>query len=275
MKTIKNYLDGDIEVNPLSFFDSIGAIIFQFLIAFVLSLCLEFILNLFLQKDLGDFLASILTSILSLYIFFRYYFKYSCEESKGKSENYMCPITIRTLLMVLLITLSYRLILSVPLTPVLDFLESKSLVLSKLISLVEKKPTHFLLMDAFILGPIFEEFFHRGVILNGLLKKYSVKKSILLSSLIFGVIHLNLPQMLNAFLFGILLGYIYIKTKSLYSCIFAHIIANTSGSAIDYLQSNTSVLFSNIFMLVLGFILLGCFIILYRKNQMIKEDISL
>lgn len=275
MKTIKNYLDGDIEVKPLSFFDSIKVKIFQLLIAFMLSLCLEFILNLFLEKDLGDFLASILTSILSLYIFFKYYFKYSSEESKGKSENYMRPITIRTLLMVLLITLSYRLILLVPLTPILDFLESKSLVLSKLLSLLENTPNHFALMDAFIIGPIFEEFLYRAVILNGLLKKYSVKKSILLSSLIFGVAHGNLPQMLNAFLFGILFGYIYIKTKSLYSCIFAHIIANTSVVPIDYLQSNTSVLFSNIFMLVLGFILLGCFIILYRKNQMIKDNLSL
>jgi membrane protease YdiL (CAAX protease family) len=74
-----------------------------------------------------------------------------------------------------------------------------------------------------------EELVFRGVILAGLLKKYSVKKSIIISSLLFGIIHLNGIQFINAFFLGIFIGYIYVKTKSIYLCMYFHILFNIIG----------------------------------------------
>jgi len=79
-----------------------------------------------------------------------------------------------------------------------------------------------------ITAPIFEELLFRGIILNGLLNKYknSSKKAIIYSAVVFGLVHLNIPQGINAFIGGIILGLIYYYTKSMKLSIFAHFINN-------------------------------------------------
>ena len=49
----------------------------------------------------------------------------------------------------------------------------------------------FSFMTIAIAAPILEESIFRGIILDGLLKKYSPLKSILVSSILFGIVHLN------------------------------------------------------------------------------------
>lgn len=79
-----------------------------------------------------------------------------------------------------------------------------------------------------IVAPIFEELLFRGIILNGLLNKYknNSKKAIIYSAIVFGVVHLNIPQGINAFIAGIILGFIYYNTKSMKLSIFAHFVNN-------------------------------------------------
>ena len=42
--------------------------------------------------------------------------------------------------------------------------------------------------------------------------------------MVFGLVHLNIPQGINAFIGGIILGFIYCYTKSMKLSIFAHFI---------------------------------------------------
>lgn len=86
-------------------------------------------------------------------------------------------------------------------------------------------PTVLLIGGAFV-GPICEEIIFRGVILEGFLRKYDPMKAILFSALIFGIIHLQPLQVVGAFFSGAVLGWIYYKTRSLWVCIFIHIINN-------------------------------------------------
>ncbi|MBW6479991.1 MAG: CPBP family intramembrane metalloprotease [Bacteroidales bacterium] len=88
-----------------------------------------------------------------------------------------------------------------------------------------------------IAAPILEEFIFRGIILDGLLKSYSPLKSILFSSLLFGIVHLNPWQFVSAFLFGIMAGWVYYKTANLALPILMHFAVN--------LFSVLSVQFSN------------------------------
>ena len=44
--------------------------------------------------------------------------------------------------------------------------------------------------------------------------------------MVFGLVHLNIPQGINAFIGGIILGFIYCYTKSMKLSIFAHFINN-------------------------------------------------
>lgn len=77
-----------------------------------------------------------------------------------------------------------------------------------------------------VFAPIFEEIIYRGIILEQLSKRYSMTTSIVVSGFIFGLIHFNLHQSVNAFFIGIILGFIYLKTKSLLLCMFWHFANN-------------------------------------------------
>jgi len=77
-----------------------------------------------------------------------------------------------------------------------------------------------------IAAPICEEWLCRGVITKGLLRHGSPLRAILWSAFIFAVIHMNPWQAVPAFILGMLLGYVYWKTRSLIPCIFIHFVNN-------------------------------------------------
>jgi membrane protease YdiL (CAAX protease family) len=85
-----------------------------------------------------------------------------------------------------------------------------------------------------IAAPILEELIFRGIILDGLLKKYSPIKSILISSLLFGLVHLNPWQFVTGLIVGIFSGWVYYRTRSLSFSIIIHAAANLSGFLMRY-----------------------------------------
>ncbi|MDV3428984.1 MAG: CPBP family intramembrane metalloprotease [Bacillota bacterium] len=77
-----------------------------------------------------------------------------------------------------------------------------------------------------VVAPISEEIIFRGMVLKGFLKHYSVRKSIILSALLFGIAHMNPWQFVSAFAAGIVLGWWYVKTDSIITTIFGHALNN-------------------------------------------------
>lgn len=86
-----------------------------------------------------------------------------------------------------------------------------------------------------IVGPVMEEIIFRGIVLDGLLKNYKPKFSILISSAVFAIIHMNPAQTASAFIAGLLLGWVYYRTRSLWPCICIHIINNGLFTALSLL----------------------------------------
>lgn len=81
-----------------------------------------------------------------------------------------------------------------------------------------------------ILAPLAEEVVFRGAILRTLLGIMSKKNhwvAIMISAAIFGIVHANLAQFINALLMGLLLGWMYYRTGSLVPGILLHWINNT------------------------------------------------
>lgn len=85
------------------------------------------------------------------------------------------------------------------------------------------------ILSSLVLAPIFEETIFRGVLLRGLLTRYSPLFSILVSSLLFALIHINISQILPALLLGLLFGLIFVKTHSLIFTGFLHFVANLTA----------------------------------------------
>ena len=77
-----------------------------------------------------------------------------------------------------------------------------------------------------VVAPFTEELLFRGIILRGFLNRYKVSEAIMVSALLFGVIHLNIFQFLGAFFIGILFAWWFVKTRSLLPCIFGHVLNN-------------------------------------------------
>lgn len=89
-------------------------------------------------------------------------------------------------------------------------------------------------------APMLEELLFRGIILEGFLKRYSPWKAILLSSFLFGLIHLNPWQFVVAFGLGNMLGWLYWKTGSLLPCIFLHYVNNTLATISNFMTPEVS-----------------------------------
>lgn len=91
-----------------------------------------------------------------------------------------------------------------------------------------------------VLAPVFEEIIFRGIMLDGLLERYSPTKSILLSSMLFGLVHLNPWQLVTGLVIGIFAGWIFYRTRSLAMCIIIHATANLSGFIIRLFSDASS-----------------------------------
>lgn len=90
-------------------------------------------------------------------------------------------------------------------------------------------------ISACIFAPIMEEVIFRGFFLNRMAYKWGVKRAIIISSLIFGFGHVDI---IGAFLFGVVMSLLYIKTKSLWTNIIVHALNNTVVSIIQFTDSS-------------------------------------
>lgn len=92
-----------------------------------------------------------------------------------------------------------------------------------------------------IAAPIFEELVFRGIVLEGFLKQYSVRKSILWSAFFFGLFHLNPWQFVTAMVLGIFIGWVYHRTRSLLPCMAIHAFANGTSFLLSALLPEETV----------------------------------
>lgn len=77
-----------------------------------------------------------------------------------------------------------------------------------------------------IFAPLLEEFICRGVVLGSLRKRFGVVVAWLGSSLFFGIMHLYPAAVINACIMGLILGYIYLLTNSIWSSVILHAVNN-------------------------------------------------
>lgn len=90
-----------------------------------------------------------------------------------------------------------------------------------------------------IVGPIGEEVLFRAGAISQLRKYgWSSSAAIAISALLFGIAHMNPVQTIYATILGLLLGWVYIRTKSLILCIVLHILNNLSSVIISTLVEN-------------------------------------
>jgi membrane protease YdiL (CAAX protease family) len=129
---------------------------------------------------------------------------------------------LRLLPLVVIATIGATVGLAVPLTsliPVPDFLRNFFIEMST-------RTGPFSFIAIVIVAPVMEEILFRGIILDGFLKRYTPAKSIIVSSLLFGAVHLNPWQFVTGVILGSLAGWVYYRTGSLTLTILIHLSNN-------------------------------------------------
>ena len=121
---------------------------------------------------------------------------------------------------------------------------------------------------AVIMAPIFEEIVFRGIIQIGLINKgMNPATAIIISSVVFGLVHANPWQFVGAVLLGSVLGFVYYKTKSLLLPILLHAFNNLCSSLLIFYGDSES--FADVFrlsqwiVLAIGIILFAVFYYLF------------
>ena len=79
-----------------------------------------------------------------------------------------------------------------------------------------------------VIAPVLEEMLFRGVILRAFLLRYPPGTAIVHSAAIFGLAHMNIYQFVSALAMGLVLGWLYERTRSLLPCIVLHAASNTT-----------------------------------------------
>ena len=94
-------------------------------------------------------------------------------------------------------------------------------------------PVWFLAVGA-ILAPLVEEIFFRGFLFQGFRARYGWGRALLLSSLIFGIAHLDPVALFPTFLLGCLLAYLYQRSNSIWPGVIFHTMINSLGLCAAY-----------------------------------------
>ena len=78
------------------------------------------------------------------------------------------------------------------------------------------------LLQVCVLAPVIEEILMRGYVFDGLSASHGSIVALLVSSLLFALLHFNMVQTLSALVCGLIIGLIYLRTGSLLCSILTH-----------------------------------------------------
>jgi membrane protease YdiL (CAAX protease family) len=84
-----------------------------------------------------------------------------------------------------------------------------------------------LTINVVLIAPIAEELCFRGLMFNRLLAAFPFWTANVIQAAVFGLIHFSLIQSIYAFLFGLMLGWIYHRTGRFSAVVAAHIAFNS------------------------------------------------
>jgi len=80
---------------------------------------------------------------------------------------------------------------------------------------------------ALIAAPVAEETFFRGFVFPGMGKRFGYGWGAMLSALLFALSHFDPGALVPIFFLGLLLVWLYVKTRSVWACILAHSLYNS------------------------------------------------
>lgn len=161
---------------------------------------------------------------------------------------------------------------------------ASSVVTEPLLNLLPEIPNVYgrgvwALLTLVVMAPLFEEVIFRGMVLESTRARYGVVVAWLVSSVVFGIAHLHPTVAVNALVMGLVLGYIYIRSDSLWSTVILHAVNNAlayvllmagaqNGTLIDLIGSRA--LYAAVYVAALVVFAASGYMV-YRTLALLKE----
>ncbi len=199
----------------------------------ILFLPILFISKLTGEKELPFFLFYCCSMGVYFLIFHR-----NRQRATGISCYFIGRMPIACSLVIIVLTISLANGLIYPIISLIPMPE----MMKKLFAEWGQQQGIFSFLTIVVAAPVLEEFIFRGIILDGLLRRYSPAKAILVSAFLFGLFHFNPWQFCGAFLIGIFSGWIYYRSRNLLPCILIHFTNNLFAEITSrFLQSSADI----------------------------------
>ncbi len=123
-----------------------------------------------------------------------------------------------------------------------------------------------------LLAPFAEELVMRGGVEEYLLRwKPNAALAIVLSSLLFGVLHFYPSLIVTAFLNGLLYGWVYYRSRNVVACFLMHMVNNTASCLADWLRPDDSTCLDILFQTRVIIITLFCIVFMIASLGNIKK----
>lgn len=123
-----------------------------------------------------------------------------------------------------------------------------------------------------LLAPFAEELVMRGGVEEYLLRwKPNAALAIVLSSLLFGVLHFYPSLIVIAFLNGLLYGWVYYRSRNVVACFLMHMVNNTASCLADWLRPDDSTSLDILFQTRVIIITLFCIVFMIASLANIKK----
>jgi hypothetical protein len=88
-----------------------------------------------------------------------------------------------------------------------------------------------------VVAPVTEEFLFRGILLHRWTTKWGITPALIISSILFGLLHANI---VGLFVFGLMMALLYIKTRALIVPIICHSLNNLAAIALELASRSSS-----------------------------------
>ena len=228
------------------------------------TLIIEFVNN----NILGMTVISGILTVIALYLIFK------IRKKRIKQEWKLNKFKIRDVVLASVISFSFSFLFALS---TYDVSMENSLMISKSVDFYSEifPMLGIILMVAnlLVIAPIAEEIALRGIIYTRVEKTTNAIIAIIVSSILFGVMHLSaggVTLVIGAMLMALVFGYVFYKFDSLWVCIIAHAVANLP----DFILYNKPN-FSSSMLWVLKIFFVCLFIIgLYAIHKMTQSEIE-
>lgn len=243
------------------------------------------ILGMLLLSPIYLLLNKIINNELSMLIYYLlsiggpFWMVYTIKKRKTKIGSFNLQLkNPRILLFVILGAIA---LISGVVTPLSELIPMPEWFKKAILELAGQKSVYSFL-TLVIAAPILEELIFRGIVLDGLLKRYSPLISILLSSFLFGFVHLNPWQFITGFVIGAFMGWVYYQTRSVLITILIHASVNATGFLTRFIVKSDAMdqslieMYGGYINMILGIILsilifLAC--IYFLKKEFKRENV--